>query len=356
MKRIMMLLATAAMVLTFSSLTYAVDLSMLPKDLQNKIEKLLESRYPPEVKSVSISPEAPAADAPVTVTAVIQNDADITSDTTDGVSLFYSADGGKTWADSVAMTQGDDEKTWTGEIPGQPAGTEVVYALSAVDSSGNVLSDVPCKTDDFPFEGYDEASCISKDNAADACKTPRPIGCMMPLARGDQPLKEIPPYADFLDYQAGYNDDDIFITASTAEKIGEGTASPLDIRGYAVVLLNLDKGGKNADLDSLLSLGAVAVYAPMAKIAGGLVKPCFFGYQKGTDFVQDEKSMTCKLQGNKLILKIKREALGDNPSGQVVMFVADLHITSISPIAGEVWANNHWTTVNMTGNRSYKVE
>ena len=358
MKRLVaMMLALAALVL-FASGAFAVDLSVLPQELQDKITTLLSTRYPPELKEINLSNATPAADEAVTVTIKVYNDTKVTEDETSAVYLEYTTDGGKTWQQLETAT--DDNKTWTAEIPGQPSGTEVMYAVKAVDSSGNYFMDVPCKTDSFPPEGYVEASCVESDDINAACANAVPIACMMPMSRDDDPLNDeddaIPKDADFLDYRVGYNDTDIFVDMAAEDKITQGSASPMDIRAYAAVIVNPDKGAKGADLDTLLTMGGFVLEAPLAKIAGGMVKPCFYGYNKGGTFIQDEKGVDCSMKGKHVSFSIKRAALGANPSNQITLFTFDGHITSISPIAGAAWDNNHWTTLNMTEERKYTVQ
>lgn len=361
MKKLIIPILMATVFCLGSARAFAGTLDALPGDLQEKIELMLATRYPPELKSISISPEAPAAGEAVTVTAKIYNDSAVTDDEISSVNIMYSTDEGATWQEVEGSS--DDDKTWTAEIPAQDSGVKVIYAIKAIDSSTNYFVDIPCKTPEFPAEGYLDAACVSSEDPTTACATALPAGCMVPLSRDDDPLNDeedaIPSNADFMDYKVGFNDDEIFIDLVTEDKATKGTTSPMDIRANAVALINRDSDAKGGDLDTLLQRGAVVVSAPLASIAGGVVKECFYGTQKGNSFDQNDKAVKCKMTGNHIIFTMKRDELGKNDkTHQFNLFAVGAHITSISPIAGGVFDNNHWTTINLVEDesRTYTVQ
>ena len=85
---------------------------------------------PPVIGTPSISPEEPVEGEDVTVSVNV-------TDATSGVAeviLSYSTDGGATWK-NVTMTAAST--TYEATIPGQPAGTEVLYKIYARDGAGN---------------------------------------------------------------------------------------------------------------------------------------------------------------------------------------------------------------------------
>ena len=84
---------------------------------------------PPDIGTPSISPEEPVEGEDVTVSV---NVTDATSCVAE-VILSYSTDGGATWT-NVTMTAA---MTYEATIPGQPAGTEVLYKIYARDTAGN---------------------------------------------------------------------------------------------------------------------------------------------------------------------------------------------------------------------------
>ncbi|GAB4291618.1 MAG: hypothetical protein Kow0098_11020 [Ignavibacteriaceae bacterium] len=99
------------------------------------VEVLLTGDTPPEF--VSITDLGTTIDTgPRTVDAVV-TDANPSGGPAgvDYVDLYWSNDGGTTW-NIVPMT--GSEPNFSGDIPGQPAGTEVIYYLEAGDVEGNV--------------------------------------------------------------------------------------------------------------------------------------------------------------------------------------------------------------------------
>ncbi len=82
----------------------------------------------PDIVSVTLSPEVPIYNQDVTVTASIIDSSDLVS-----ITLHYQIGSGD-WT-NVSMTE-SSTSVYTGVIPGQPWGTEMVYTVSAIDSFG----------------------------------------------------------------------------------------------------------------------------------------------------------------------------------------------------------------------------
>lgn len=355
MKKLLLILSMAAMLLIPGIAAHA-QLDSLPPELRTRIEDLLATRFPPQLHSVKLSSDAPAAGEAVTVTAEVSNDSEVTDDETTAAYVFYSTDGGKSWQE-VEM-ESEDQKTWTGEIPGQDSGTQVIWGVRAVDSSANFYTDAPCKmAAAVPTDDYTD--CAAGGDLA-ACETYLPMnGCMVAMANDEEPVNDedglIPADFDMVNFRFGYDDDNMYIDLQVEGEVSDGKAAPMNIHGYAAAVLNPDAGGNSTDLNDLLSSGAIIVHAPLAKIAGGLLKPCFWGYKQGNDFVQDDKAVTCKNKANHLYLTVKRSAVKNNPSNQLEFLAADLAVTSISPIAGTAYDNTRVTQVNMI-DRNYTVQ
>mgnify|MGYP000400856658 CR=1 FL=1 len=91
---------------------------------------------PPVIEDVWHEPEEPNAYENVTVYAVIYDE----DSYVDWAGLFYATSNGT--FDAVEMVE-VDENLWAGIIPGQPAGSVVVYAVVAADANGNIgFSDI----------------------------------------------------------------------------------------------------------------------------------------------------------------------------------------------------------------------
>jgi hypothetical protein len=81
----------------------------------------------------------------------------IANDTESGmekVTLSYSTDEGAMW-DTIEMLEGEPQ-TYTGEIPGQPAGTTVLYRIVAQDNAGNQAVDEGSYLTKYPSQ----ISCV----------------------------------------------------------------------------------------------------------------------------------------------------------------------------------------------------
>jgi hypothetical protein len=355
-KKLLLLISMAALLLIPSVAAYA-QLDALPAELKDRIEDLLATRFPPQLKSVTIEPEAPAADEAITVTAEISNDSEVTEDETTEAYIFFSIDGGESW-EEVEM-ESDDDKTWTGEIPGQESGTDVIWGIRAVDSSGNFYTDVPCQMAEAPGGAdYIAKDCLAEDIAQ--CEEDMlPMTCMVAAANDETPIDDddsfAPPDFDYQNFHIGYDKDKIYLDLTVQGKVSDGKVAPMSINIYAAVLINVDKAGNSTDLNELLNAGAALVHAPLAKIAGGLVKPCFYGYSQGGTFAQDEKSIACNPEGSHLFFTIDRKAIKDNKSGLFQFLAADGRVTSISPVTFAVYDMTRVSQVNLNP-RSFTVE
>jgi len=128
--------------LSLGGVVSAQEVPMLPGAGGSAFGSYLNDQ-PPVIGEVVGVPATPKAGERVSVTAIVANDMERTDDTTEKVSLYYSTDGGKSWTE-VKLEQGEEDETkWSGDIPGQSAGTKVVYYISALDTAGNLATEMP---------------------------------------------------------------------------------------------------------------------------------------------------------------------------------------------------------------------
>lgn len=337
----------------------AVDLSVLPGDLRKTLEDLLATRFPPVLKSVTLDPAAPVAGQPTAVTVEISNNADITTDETSNVSIFFSKDAGATW-ESIDL-ESEDNKVWKGELPAFDSGAEVTYGVFAKDSSENVFTTVSCKvnSEELLKGEYAEGDCVNGGEGN--CDSTLPRGCMFKQSVLNDPTKlgdQVPGGADILDQRVGYDDESIFIDIIFKDKVDPGSINPMDIRAFVAILVDTDKAGSTTNIDELIDAGGIVVYAKHAAIAGGMFKPCFLGYNKAGTLAQDEAGATCKTPGTKnhLVLKVKRSALPENTSGRYDVLSAVATITNISPVTGKLFDFTHITTNQFASEYTFVVE
>ncbi len=349
----------------------AADLSMLPSDLQDLIQELLDTRFPPELKGITLDPAEPVAGAPTKVAVEIYNDSSASSDTTTGVTFYYMVNFDGVWQ-AIELESGDSKK-WTGEMPGFAKDDEIVYSVRAVDSSTNVFTTVPCKADEVegfgPFQPEYLKDCAKTTPDLSSCEDSKPRGCFFKGSGDDDPIDDedsiSPVDGDFSEIRVGFgtenNEEVMYYDIAVQGKIYKGTANPVDLRAYVGLAINPDKVGKAKDLDSLLasSGGAALVYAPLADLAGGMVKSCSFTYMKGGSAVQDDKAVKCQSKDgtNHLIFKIKRKdavnVVGANPSNTLNFFAVTASITNISPVEGKKFDNTHFTSAKFDFDGEY---
>jgi len=370
MKKVFLGIMTAALLTLFSGMAaQAQDLSALPADLQDMINDLLATRFPPELKEWTLDPEVPVAGEETTINVKIYNPADLTSDTTMNVDVLYSKDFGENW-ESFQLESSDD-KTWTGAFPAFESGDEVIFSIRAQDSSTNVFTTVPCMaSSDFELapEFLIDEDCVHTSDDLSACEDFLPRGCLMRMSVDTDPLNDeedtIPGWGDYVDYRVGYNEEFTFIDLVAEGDISGGTMTPTDIHLYAALIINPDKLGGDTSLEALLTAGGVMVYSPLLKQfeSTGYVADCFFGFNKGGTFGVDKKGIKCMAKDNHLIFRLDNSILkniGDNESSQYQFLAITGNVTDVSDfsnIKGGPLDINHITTAHFTEETYFAVE
>jgi len=359
-----------ALLLVFGAVSASaqVDMGMLPADLQDEVQDLLATRFPPELHSVTLNPENPVGGEPTAIEVEIYNDAELTDDETVEVYVLYSTDFGGSW-DYIELDT-DDDKLWYGELPAFNGGDEVIYAVRAVDTSSNVFTQVPCVTfDEDVLDGktyskdYVMNDCVNGTDKED-CGDFIPRLCMMQLGLDEEPIDDeedqVPNEFDILDHRFGFNADYFYFDVVTEGTITQGTMNPVDLHLFAAVLGNYDLVGKETDLTALMDAGGVLVYAPLAEMAGGEFLPCLWGYSQGGDFAQDGDSVECIQKKNHLMWKMERAAfdkIGDNPSGWLFFLTLNGAITNFpDPIEGKPYNYSRATTIAPTEATYFEVQ
>jgi len=347
------------MALAFSATAaQALDLSALPGDLRTRVEDLLATRFPPEFKSLKLDPAAPVAGQPTKITVAVANNADVTKDETSEAIVVFSKDGGATW-DQIAL-ETSDNKVWTGELPAFDAGTTVTYAVRAIDTSGNVFTQLPCKVDAAAVMSADAvaADCV---NGSDKCDSLLPKSCMMKISYFDPSYEserdKVPPSFLIKDARLGYDGDNFVLDIAAADKIDKGTVSPMNITIYGAVVVNNSKAPKDStNVEDLINAGGLMVNAPMAAIAGGAFKTCSFVYNNAGAMAMDESALQCKMIKNHVMFKQKIAAAGENPTKGYQIAFFDGAVTSINPPAGTAYDNTHITNVQIAEENSFTVK
>ena len=110
-----------------------VAVDVLGNEGEDTVTPVTVDNTQPTVGAPAISPSEPKAGEDVDVTVWVMDETSGLAE----VKLMYSTDGGSHWTE-VAMTKSGENYTAT--IPGQPAGTEVLYMVEARDRAGNTAT------------------------------------------------------------------------------------------------------------------------------------------------------------------------------------------------------------------------
>lgn len=299
-----------------------------------------------------VSVEGASAGSDATVTAKITLEDEEEEATISSVTLSYSVDGGA--ASTVDMADNGDG-TWSGTIPGQSAGAKVDYYITVTDSNDNVT------TGALPGADNVVAGVDDMDNSED-------------IVADD---------ADLIELAAGYDDEWLYINYSVQGEINGGTIDPPYIQLYGAKITNPD-----TEQGEGLMVGKLWVYLPLAKEKEVQEKFMPMIMEAGQEYIEQigqeniDKVMEtgmlvldiqklmggnimegmlfsahpeASFEGGKLEGKIKRAALGENPSGYlrlITLTAANASIDSFMPIP--LNCSNFLTLY--TSNYSYEVE
>ena len=318
---------------TMSSISdYLVGLG-LSRDTLEDIEDIIEHRAMPIVKDVVIEPEAPEADEPVTVSAVVVTPPEMSGDKISDVYLDYSIDGGEEWNRVIMDQDGEDVRMWSGTIPGQPSGTDVIYGIQALNYMDELSVEAVCRTGDdiFAESGVSSEECEGEKNP-ELCEALRPHGCMFPMSVSAEEFKlyeddisDIPEDMNIRSTRIGYDDENIYIELSVEGEVSPGQMSPTDIHIYVAAWLNPDKKKRGADLDSILEQGAAVISIPLNPTD----KCAVYSVHGATLFV-DNQSVSCALSDNRVVYTVRREVLEPNPSRTMEFLFMTLSQQSLS--------------------------
>lgn len=202
-------------------------------------KSLLNLEPPPLIQEVKIQPPTPKDGDDVTVYAAIGNDGEKTKAVTTNAWLHYSTDDGKT--ETVDEMQKTEEKdiegfaVWTGKIPAQKTGTNVVYYVSAKDSNGHNSTETPGESANVKFppeEGKESGIKFSAPVPDEEC----------PSAEGG---------LDILGFSVGYDEKTIYGKITMRDKITAGTINPVDLRSIVIGFMNPNED-ENAVKGSLM--------------------------------------------------------------------------------------------------------
>ena len=254
----------------------------------------------PWLKSVSIDPAEPAGGQDINVSAFISVDRTYSSSKILEVFMNYSTDSGKTWTEAELTNAGDN--AWSGVIPGQPAGTEVLFYIRGADSGGNYFTELPCNVSTWPPSG-------------DSCMVPT----AQSLSAMEWGIPDSPDNLQIADVRAGQDADNLYFTMKTTGNVSPGTISPFNMQSYAVIVFNSDSW---PILDQFKE-GWAYVYAPLLS-ATGYVKTdmkngCVLAKITEDKITFDSNPVDCAIDGATLHMKVAKKSFGGMNSKTRVM-------------------------------------
>lgn len=253
-----------------------------------------------EIKGVTIAPDPPRAGQPVTVTAEIPNGSP-DSDMTRLISarLSYSVNGGQTWTALLMRRKSPRMSLWQAIIPPQKSGTRVQFFLQTRDSFNGITTELPLTNTQFP-PALARMQLVAED--------------------ADDPDDLVPPELDLLKTHVGYDEEYLYISQSVQGDLKKGrlTKPPAPCL-YFIALMNMDDASIN-----YFSEGPMLVYSPMGRLLNvpthGLTRVEKLLRDPKTAFSADagvEFTIDTALGAPTMHFKVKRHALGDNPSRAV---------------------------------------
>lgn len=266
----------------FAYTGYSLEMNQLPNITDPGVEAYRNYLFdtPPEIKNVDFFPYSPKSTDGVTVKALIFNDPQKTEIETVSASLFYSVDGGETYTE-ISMEQ--DEKNpclWIATIPPQKPGTQVNFYIRAVDSVGNIATEMPAEVKNWPPDDKTLALTSLDDDDKD---------------------QVVSDEMDILSTYAGYDEEYFYVKMVMQKNISEGDLQKPFLNAYGVGILNMEKG-------SDILGGYLLAYVPYFNKLINYPK-CIFYDTGRISFVFDAGAVEI-VDKNNLYMKVKRQSLG----------------------------------------------
>lgn len=238
----------------------------------------------------SVSFVTPGAGQSTTVQAVITHDDDPDYPASiRSVKLIYRVNGGNRFA--VNMTD-NGQGNWSGVIPGTAKGVNVEFYIWICDTNGNVT------TGAFPSSEVFVSGIRDMNNSSD-------------LVKGD---------ADLLRFSASYDNDNLYVGYEVESEITGGTIEPPYIMFYYIKITNPDIHQGEG-----LMYGIQWLFLPLYKVPvlhdiyGSFLNEsgmnAYDPFKNMDEYPAAEPEGVVKDNGTVFVGRVKREALGENPSG-----------------------------------------
>jgi hypothetical protein len=186
--------------------------------MMNEFNKVLQHRFTPVVKNVTVGKAVAGKPIPVTVSAGYDDKRAI--DKVSEVAIYYSIDGGATFNGPVNLKPQSGGK-WAGQIPAIAKKGKVIYYPRIRDSYGNVTVHIPCNVASWP---------------------PEDDGCMVSGAVDREPVDDpkslVEDNFDLWEMYVGMDSKYIYLDQNYEGKVSKGTMNPLHVNAYLSLVVD----------------------------------------------------------------------------------------------------------------------
>lgn len=261
------------------------------------------SLYPPVIAEVKFYPEEPIEKQDVRITATVFNDQVKTEDTVVTVQFHTSKDGGKTW-NVVDMEQSkENEKQWHATLPGEMKMMDVLFYISAEDTSGNISTEMSASV-----TPQDEKSWLPSDEN------------LVVIAKDeDDGTNVVSDELDLLKISAGADEKFLYLKFEAQGNIPDET-----IKAQNNFLPEIDYSLSSLAEESYWKefYGTHFGYYSPALSYLGAIHPCAVGRFDANGYIhrEDFKNVDYIRKGNTLYLRIQKELVASKTTDALKTF------------------------------------
>jgi len=259
--------------------TNALQRQLLPTGfyyLNYKIQTRLQA---PEVTDATASPDPARPGQPLRMTMRLDN-----VDPADPpmLTVFFSFDGATSWRAASAEFNAED-KAFTAFVPVPADAGSVQWFVRAVSADDNTYTEIPCAVAHFPFEKSD---------------------CLAPLSSettyADYEDFSAEPSLDIVSTRAGYDDRFLYFEMETAAPVTYDKRDRLSMYSYYIGIYDPGAWTRLDPMDNV----AFLFYTPWVFAKNS----CVIYRRMGKYWEPDADSVTCHLDGNRLMFRAEKLA------------------------------------------------
>ena len=226
------------------------------------------------------------------------------------VKTYLSANGGKSWKTyDLAQVEQDH---WAAKMTAN-SGVGTLASFYARNVLGGSMVDLACmmSSTPAPTSGFFDM------------KDRQPKGCFFASGSEEPPIDDsssrIGEDLDIFDFRIGYDSKYIYFGMMIDGEYSKGSLTPTVLNQYSVMMFNPEAAGPVPD--GVLPLSGVMVrYIPMGKEAPSMAQSCGAVIYRNKTTVLDTTPVTCKVNGQYLMFKVRRDLWGTKPPRELFVF------------------------------------